>query len=107
LLRSLTSSGLLHETSGAEAAFVPAKPLNEVSLHSILLAIRTAQGRDLSTAEDAGRQPVTQALDAVRRAENSMASSLTLAQLVSEAIDAAKASASRRQDPLASPSSMS
>lgn len=107
LLRSLTSSGLLHETSGAEAAFVPAKPLNEVSLQSILLAIRTAHGRDLSTAEDAGRQPVTQALDAVRKAENSMASSLTLAQLVSEALEAAKASSSRRQDPLASPSSMS
>jgi len=107
LLRSLASSGLLHETSGAETSFVPAKPLNEVSLHSILLAIRTAHGRDISTAEDAGRLPVTQALDAVRTAENSMASTLTMAQLVGEALEAAKASKPRLQDPLASPSSMS
>jgi membrane protein len=107
LLRSLASSGLLHETSGAEATFVPAKPLNEVSLHSILLAIRTAHGRDISTAEDAGRLPVTQALDAVRTAENSMASTLTMAQLVGEALEAAKASKPRLQDPLTSPSSMS
>jgi KaiC/GvpD/RAD55 family RecA-like ATPase len=86
---------------------VTAKPLNEVSIHSILLAIRTAHGRDISTAEDAGRLPVTQALDAVRTAENSMASTLTMAQLVGEALEAAKASKPRLQDPLASPSSMS
>ena len=107
LLGSLASSGLLHETSGAEAAFVPAKPLNELSIQSILLAIRTAHGRDISTAEDAGRQPVTQALDAVRKAENSMASTFTLAQLVDEALEAAEASKPKLKEPLASPSSVS
>jgi membrane protein len=101
LLGSLASSGLLHETSGAEAAFVPAKPLNELSIQSILLAIRTAHGRDISTAEDAGRQPVTQALDAVRKAENSMASTYTLAQLVDEAAEASKP---KLKEPLTSPS---
>jgi DNA-binding IscR family transcriptional regulator len=104
LLGSLASSGLLHETSGAEAAFVPAKPLNELSIQSILLAIRTAHGRDISTAEDAGRQPVTQALDAVRKAENSMASTYTLAQLVDEALEAAEASKPKLKEPLTSPS---
>jgi membrane protein len=107
LLGSLASSGLLHETSGAEAAFVPAKPLNELSIQSILLAIRTAHGRDISTAEDAGRQPVTQALDAVRKAENSMASAFTLAQLVDEALDAAVDSKPKLKEPSASPSSVS
>ena len=104
LLGSLASSGLLHETSGAEASFVPAKPLNEVSIHSILLAIRTAHGRDISTAEDAGRQPVTQALDAVRKAENSSASTFTLVQLVDEALEAAEASKPKLKDPSAIPS---
>jgi membrane protein len=107
LLGSLASSGLLHETSGAEAAFVPAKPLNELSIQSILLAIRTAHGRDISTAEDAGRQPVTQALDAVRKAENSMASTFTLAQLVDDAIEAAVDSKPKLKEPSASPSSVS
>jgi membrane protein len=104
LLGSLASSGLLHETSGAEAAFVPAKPLNELSIQSILLAIRTAHGRDISTAEDAGRQPVTQALDAVRKAENSSASAFTLVQLVDEALEAASASKPKLKDPSAIPS---
>ena len=107
LLGSLASSGLLHETSGAEAAFVPAKPLNELSIQSILLAIRTAHGRDISTAEDAGRQPVTQALDAVRKAENSMASNLSLAQLVGEALEAANTSDPKRHLPLPNSSSVS
>ncbi len=107
LLGSLASSGLLHETSGAEAAFVPAKPLTEISLQSILLAIRTAHGRDISTAEDAGRQPVTQALDAVRKAENSMASNLSLAQLVGEALEAANTSNPKLHHPLPNSSSVS
>ena len=97
----------MHETSGAEAAFVPAKPLTEISLQSILLAIRTAHGRDISTAEDTGRQPVTQALDAVRKAENSMASNLSLAQLVGEALEAANTSNPKLHHPLPNSSSVS
>ena len=86
LLRSLTAAGLLHETAGADSTFVPARPLTEISLHAILLAIRTARGRDLSTAEDAGRIPVVTALDAVRQAELALSSKLTLAGLVDAAL---------------------
>ena len=107
LLQSLATSGLLHETSGAESAFVPAKPLNELSLQSILLAIRTAHGRDLSTAEDAGRHSVTHALDAIRKAENSLAANLSLAELVGEALDATKTSDPKLQPPAADASSVS
>jgi DNA-binding IscR family transcriptional regulator len=107
LLQSLATTGLLHETSGAESAFVPAKPLNELSLQSILLAIRTAHGRDLSTAEDAGRPSVTHALDAIRKAENSLAANLSLAKLVGEALDATKTSDPKLQPPAAGASSVS
>jgi len=47
---------------------------------------------------------VTQALDAVRKAENSMASAFTLAQLVDEALEAAEASKPKLKDPSAIPS---
>ncbi len=86
LLRSLTAAGLLHETAGVDSTFVPARPLTEISLHAILLAIRTARGQDLSTAEDAGRIPVVTALDAVRQAELALSSKLTLASLVEAAL---------------------
>ena len=91
LLRSLATSGLLHETSGSDATFVPARPLHEISVHSILLAIRTAHGRDLSTSEDTGRLPVIAALDAVRQAETALSSKVTLAELVGKALPAANA----------------
>ena len=83
LLRSLSAAGLLHETVGADATYVPAKPLTDLTVHAILLAIRTAHGRDLSTAEDTGRIPVSRALDAVRQAEGIAANAVTLAELVS------------------------
>jgi DNA-binding IscR family transcriptional regulator len=86
LLRSLATAGLLHETTGVDSTFVPGRPLDELSLHSILQAVRTAHGRDLSTAEDSGRIPVAEALDAVRQAEGAVASSLSLARLVEDSL---------------------
>lgn len=82
LLRSLATAGLLHETAGSDATYVPARPLTEMTVQAILLAIRTAHGRDLATAEDPGRVPVAHALDAVRHAEGLAAASVTVAQLV-------------------------
>ncbi len=91
LLRSLSAAGLLHETAGADATYVPAKPLTDLTVHGILLAIRTAHGRDLSTVDDTGRLPVSRALEAVRQAEGLAADSVTVAELVSLA-DAGSAS---------------
>ena len=85
LLRSLATAGLLHETAGSDATYVPARPLTEMTVQAILLAIRTAHGRDLATAEDPGRVPVAHALDAVRHAEGLAAASVTVAQLVAAA----------------------
>ena len=85
LLKALSGANLLHETSGADTTFVPARPLADITVQAILLAIRTAHGRDLATAEDAGRQPVVSALESVRRAEGGAAASITLAQLVARA----------------------
>ncbi len=90
LLRSLATAGLLHETSGVDATFVPARPLDELSLLSILQAVRTAHGRDLSTAEDSSRIPVAEALDAVRQAEGALAASLSLARLVEDSLRSAE-----------------
>jgi len=51
-------------------------------VHDILQAIRTAHGRDLTTAEDADRGRVAEALGWVRLAEKSKALSITLEDLV-------------------------
>jgi membrane protein len=85
LLKALSGVGLLHETSGTDTTYVPARPLADITVQAILLAIRTAHGRDLATADDVGRQPVVSALESVRRAEGGAAASITLAQLVARA----------------------
>jgi len=82
LLKSLSSAGLLHETSGIDSTYVPAKPLGGLTVHDILQAIRTAHGRDLTTAEDAARGRVAEALGWVRSAEKSKSLSITLEDLV-------------------------
>lgn len=84
LLRSLAGAGLLHETVGSEATYVPARPLTEITVQAILSAIRTANGRDLATADGTERSLVVSALDTVRRAEESKASSITIAQLIAQ-----------------------
>lgn len=91
LLRSLSAAGLLHETTGTDTTYVPAKPLPDLTVLAILLAVRTAHGRDLSTAEDTGRIPVSRALEAVRQAEGLAANSVTLAELVSQSAPGAVA----------------
>jgi membrane protein len=82
LLKSLADARLVTGTSGPEAAYVPARPIEQISVHSVLIALRTANGEDLVTAEDSLRDVVRSELTAVRLAESDRADDLTLADLV-------------------------
>ncbi len=85
LLRSMTDARLLTETVGLESSFVPARPIEQISVNSVLVALRTANGQDLVTAEDSLREVIRTELTAVRRAESDRADDLTLADLVRKA----------------------
>ncbi len=47
ILRTLTAARLVTEAGGAEAGYVPARPLDSINAHHILLALRSGSGREL------------------------------------------------------------
>jgi membrane protein len=51
VLRTLTGAHLVTEVGGVETAYVPARPLNTINAHHILLALRSGSGRELPMTE--------------------------------------------------------
>jgi membrane protein len=47
ILRTLTAARLVTEAGGTEAGYVPARPLDSINAHHILLALRSGSGREL------------------------------------------------------------
>lgn len=82
ILKQLIDARLLNETNGGEAGYVPAKLPDRLTVHEVLVALRTANGRDIETAHDRARQVVSESLAQIRGAESSRASEITIAELV-------------------------
>ena len=51
VLRTLVATRLVSEVAGAEAAFLPVRPLESINAHDILLAMRTGTGQELPLSE--------------------------------------------------------
>jgi len=51
VLRTLASAHLVTEVGGVETAYVPARPLDTINAHHILLALRSGSGRELPMTE--------------------------------------------------------
>jgi membrane protein len=47
ILRTLAAAHLVTEVGGAEAGYVPARPLDNINAHHVLLALRAGSGREL------------------------------------------------------------
>ena len=77
LLRAMTKAGLLAEVTAGEAAFVPARPLNQLTVQDVLQAIRSGAGMDVATRDDAARAVVREAFERVGEVERGAAQSLT------------------------------
>ncbi len=85
ILSSLTTARLLAESSQGEVTYVPARPLEQITCHDVLEALRTAKNGGLATREDAAREPVRQQYERFQEAERAVAGNVTLATLVTEA----------------------
>lgn len=77
LLRAMTKAGLLAEVNAGEAAFVPARPLHQLSVQDVLQAIRTGAGLELATRDDAARAAVRAAFERVGAIERGAAETMT------------------------------
>jgi membrane protein len=81
VLRILTQNHLVTETAGAEAAFVPARPLETINAYDILLALRTGNGQELPLREEAALAEIYGEFARIERAERAAASSISLLAL--------------------------
>jgi len=81
VLRVLTTTRLVTEVGGAEAAFMPARPLDAISAHDILIAMRTGTGQELPIADAAGMAEIYGEFARIEQAERDAAAGVTVLAL--------------------------
>jgi len=82
ITQTLQAARLLVEAAGDESAYVPARPLEAITCHDVLLALRASPGQELAVPEDATRSEVFGDFQRIEEAERAVASSVTLLALV-------------------------
>jgi len=78
VLRTLAATQLVSEVTGGEAAFVPARPLDAINAHDILLAMRTGAGQELPLAEDPALAEIYGEFARIEQAERAAAAGVSL-----------------------------
>jgi membrane protein len=82
IMQTLSAARLVTEAVGAEPAYVPARPLETITCHDILLALRASQGQELATRDEPTRVEVYGEFHRIEEAERQAAASVTMLALV-------------------------
>ncbi len=85
IMQTLCSARLMVETAGAEGAYLPARPMETISCHDILNAIRSTHGQELSTRDEPTRAEVFGEFERIQEAERRAASSVSMLALANRA----------------------
>jgi membrane protein len=85
IMQTLSAARLVTETAGTEAAYMPARPLETITCHDILLALRASQGQELETRDEPARSEVYGEFHRIEEAERQAAASVTMLALVNRA----------------------
>ncbi|MGO8931653.1 MAG: YhjD/YihY/BrkB family envelope integrity protein [Limisphaerales bacterium] len=85
IMQTLGAARLVTEAAGAERAYLPARPLENITCHDILLALRATQGQELETRDEPTRSEVYGEFRRIEEAERQAASSVTMLALVNRA----------------------
>ena len=92
ILQTLVSTRLLNEVAGTEIAYMPARPLVQITCHDVLQAMRIGKGQEVATTDEPTRITVRHEFERILQAEHAVAASTTLQALVDEAqVQAARA----------------
>ncbi len=83
IMNTLCAARLVVEAAGAEPAYLPARPLESITCHDILLAMRTSQGEELATRDGVATSLVYGEFQRIEEAERQAASSVTMLVLAS------------------------
>lgn len=85
VLHTLLAAHLVVEVAGLENGYAPARPLEAINTHHILLAMRAAQGQELDTRDEPVRAEVLGEFARIQAAEKEAASRVTMLALVTRA----------------------
>lgn len=85
VLRTLTHSRLVNEIAGADASFMPSRPLPDINAYDILLAMRTGNGQELPQRTQPELAEIYGEFARIEEAERTAASSISLFTLVQRA----------------------
>ncbi|HWQ92384.1 MAG TPA: YhjD/YihY/BrkB family envelope integrity protein, partial [Clostridia bacterium] len=85
LMQTLGAARLVVETAGPEPAYLPARPLESITCHDLLLAMRSSHGQELATRDEPTRAEVYGEFQRIQEAERQAASSVSMLALVHRA----------------------
>ncbi|HMP83464.1 MAG TPA: YhjD/YihY/BrkB family envelope integrity protein [Verrucomicrobiota bacterium] len=85
VLQVLIAARLVVEVSRGEAAYAPARPLEDINAHHVLVAMRATVGQELLTRDEPVRAEVLGEFARIQDAEKAAASSVTMLVMVNRA----------------------
>lgn len=85
VLQTLLAARLVVETNGGESAYAPARPLDSINAHHVLLAMRTGSGQELLSRDEPLRAEILGEFARIEEAEKQAASAITMLALVDRA----------------------
>lgn len=78
VLRTLAARQLVTEVAGNEPAYAPARPLESITAHDILLIMRTGTGQELPVRDEPALAGIYGEFGRIEQAERAAASAITL-----------------------------
>jgi membrane protein len=85
VMRTLLAAHLVVEVSGAEAGYSPARPLETINCHHILVAMRATHGQEPATRDEPVRIEVLGEFARIQAAEEQAAAAVSMLALVNRA----------------------
>lgn len=82
VMKTLVAAKLVVEVVGSETAYAPARPLETISCHEVLLAMRATSGQELSPRDEPSRDEVFGEFARIQEAEKQAAAAVTVLALV-------------------------
>ena len=85
VMRTLLAAQLVVEVSGAETGYSPARPLETINCHHILVAMRATHGQEPATRDEPVRIEVLGEFARIQAAEEQAAASVSMLTMVNRA----------------------
>jgi len=85
IMQTLGAARLVTETAGVDTGYLPARPMEMITCHDLLEALRAGQGQELSTRDEPARAEVYGEFQRIQEAERLAASSVSMLALVHRA----------------------